>query len=115
MRPMLAFLGGAFIVLGLLGVPVASWLGFIDAALGCAAILAAALLRRGPGRYRSRAMPLVIGIVTLGAFVLGLVFDVAAWLTWWTFAFGCAFLLAPLIPPAERAGPGAGGSSDEPI
>lgn len=107
MKPVLAILGIGMIILGLIGIGTVAWLGWIDFGLGVLALIAAALLREDqrPSSIISEAF---FGIAALALWIIGLVVGAAAWLVWWTFAFGVAFLLVAAAPAAPTTGPGPG-------
>lgn len=105
MKPVLAILGIGMIILGLIGIGTSAWLGWIDFGLGILALIAAGLIREDqrPATIISEAF---FGIACLALWIIGLVVGIAAWLVWWTFAFGVAFLLVAAAPAPPTAGPG---------
>lgn len=107
MKPVLAILGIGMIILGLIGIGTVAWLGWIDFGLGVAAVIAAGLLREDQ-RPASIITEALLGVASLALWIIGLVVGAAAWLTWWTFAFGVAFLLVAAAPAPPTIGPGPG-------
>lgn len=105
MKPVLAVLGIGMIILGLVGISSVAWLGWIDVGLGVLALIAAGVLRDDQ-RTSSIVSEAALGIAALALWVVGLAVGATAWLVWWTFAFGVAFLLVAAAPSPPTAGPG---------
>ena len=106
MRPVIAILGIGMIILGLFGLAQSTWLGWLDVVLGIVALVSSGALGRSP-RNTVIGTSVGIGIATLVLWVIALSAGVVAWLTWWTFAFGVAFILASFVT-RPVVGPGAG-------
>jgi hypothetical protein len=104
-KPVLAILGIGMIILGLIGIGSVAWLGWIDFGLGCLALIEAGLLRSG-NRTITVASEAALGVACIALWIIGLAVHSAAWLVWWTFAFGIAFLLVAAAPGPRVAGPG---------
>lgn len=103
-KPVLAILGVGMIILGLIGLGSVAWLGWVDFGLGCLALVEASLLRP-ESRTLTIVSEAVIGLGCLAMWIIGLAVHSAAWLVWWTFAFGIAFLLVAAAPGPPVVGP----------
>ena len=97
MRPLLLLLGVGLAVLWAVGWSVGipawlAWLEFVGAiwAVGVGII-------PGPSRALSNGSAFVIGGGLMVLWFVALATHVGAWVTWWTFAFGVAFLVAAAI------------------
>lgn len=100
MKPVLAVLGIGMIILGLFGISRVDWLGWLDLVIGVIGLIASGALGRTP-RTTAMASQIGLGIATLVLWVIALSVGVVPWLTWWTFAFGVAFVLASFIARPE--------------
>lgn len=105
MKPVLAILGIGMIILGLIGIGTVAWLGWIDFGLGVLALVTAGLLK-DEQRAGSIISEAAFGVAALALWIIGLAVGATAWLVWWTFAFGVAFLLIAAAPAPPAAGPG---------
>jgi hypothetical protein len=96
-------LGIGLVVLFMVGLGrnATPWLTWMDgvAALGAFAIAAGALATSTSGGGAVIGLGLLLGVL----WILGLSTHAVLWLTWWTFAFSCAFLLVGLV--ASVSGP----------
>jgi hypothetical protein len=102
MKPLMALLGGGLIVLGLLGIAPVPWLGWIDVALGIAAMLAGSMLEGASASMRS-GVPVAIGVAAIVVFLVAIGVGATTWLAWWTFAFGIAFFVVSAAgAPSDR-------------
>lgn len=105
MKAILAVLGVGMIILGLVGIGSVAWLGWIDVGLGVVALIASGVLR-GDQRASNVAVEAGLGLAALALWVAGLAVGATAWLVWWTFAFGVAFLILAAAPASPPASPG---------
>jgi hypothetical protein len=105
MKPVLAVLGIGIIILGLFGLGRSDWLGWLDIVLGILALVGAGALGRA-SRNVYIASSMAIGVGALVLWIIGLAVGVVPWLVWWTFAFGCAFILASFLQPGVTGGYG---------
>jgi hypothetical protein len=106
MRPVIAILGIGMIILGLFGLGPSSWLGWLDVLLGIVALVSSGALGRAE-RNVAVGTSVGLGIAALVLWIIALSTGVVAWLAWWTFAFGVAFILTSFIT-RPVIGPGAG-------
>jgi hypothetical protein len=106
MRPVIAILGIGMIILGLFGLGQSAWLGWLDVIVGIVALVSSGALGRAD-RSMVVGSSVGLGIAALVLWIVALSAGVVAWLTWWTFAFGVAFILASFVT-RPVIGPGAG-------
>jgi hypothetical protein len=106
MRPVIAVLGIGIVILGLFGLGVSTWLGWLDIVLGVVALISSGALGRTP-RNTAVGTSVGLGVAALICWIIALVSGVVGWLTWSTFAFGVAFVLAAFItrPVMGSSGP----------
>ena len=90
-------LGVGLVVLWIVGVNHAatSWLTWMDGLAGLVSFVVAALAPSEPGRA-SAGGPGVIGFALIGLWIVGMATRATGWLTWWTFAFGCAYVVVAM-------------------
>jgi hypothetical protein len=88
------------IILGLFGISRVDWMGWIDLAIGVVALISSGALGRTP-RSTTMATQIGLGIAALVVWVVALSVGAVAWLTWWTFAFGVAFVLSSFVSRPE--------------
>ncbi len=105
MKPVLIVLGVGIIIVGLAGMRVTPWLGWLDIALGIVSFFIAAGVPQEVGRS-SMIGPVGLGVAALVLWVIGLAVGASTPLTWWTFAFGIAYFLSAGM--ALPVGPGKG-------
>lgn len=105
MKAILAVLGVGMIILGLIGIGSVAWLGWFDVGLGVVALIASGMLR-DERRTSTVVVEAGLGLAALALWVIGLAVGATAWLVWWTFAFGVAFLLVAAAPAPPPASPG---------
>jgi hypothetical protein len=106
MRAYMTFLGlGLLIVwvvaLALNVTPLVTW---IDFAVAIASLLSASLVAFD-SRAKRGGIPMVHSLVLLATWIIALAIGAQGWITWWTFVFGCAYLLvavAALTVPRLR-------------
>lgn len=91
------------VVLGLVGVGahVTPWLSWLVFAIGVLGLIGSGMVfsRVEYGRPTSGTM----GVACLVLWIIGLAARAMPWLTWWTFAFGVAFLVTAFV--AEEGEP----------
>ena len=71
-----------------------AWLTWIDGGIGVlGVIIGLAMTENSPKSLRSGG-PIILALCLFALWIIALsVTGTTAWLTWWTFGFGCAFLL----------------------
>ena len=93
-------LGAGLVILWLVGLGNNStgWLTWLDgvAAL-CAFAIAAAVIPEKVGLGARAGAPVALSLGLFVLWILALSVGATAWLAWWTFAFGCAFLILGLV------------------
>lgn len=104
MKPVLAVLGIGIIILGFFGITRVAWLGWLEVVVGVLALVASAARVPRSTEYSG----VVLGIATLILWVIALAGGVVGWLTWLTFLFGVAFILASPIANRTALPPGRG-------
>jgi hypothetical protein len=72
----------------------ASWLTWLD---GVAALIGYGVAF---GKEGARG-PILLSVGLFALWVVGIVTNGTTWQSWWTFAFGCGYLLVGLIAPSE--------------
>ncbi len=105
MKPVLAVLGIGIIILGLFGLGRSDWMGWLDIVIGIAALIASGTLGRTT-RAVGIGTTVGLGVAALVLWIIGLATGVVAWLVWWTFAFGVAFIVASFVRPTMGTGTG---------
>lgn len=88
-----------------LGSPVAApWLTWLlgVAALGSFAISAAGSEFDRDKRLRSSA-PIALSLALFGLWITAFATNVVSWMTWWTFAFACCYLVLGVAASGTRA------------
>ena len=103
MKPVLAVLGVGMIILGLVGISSVAWLGWLDVAIGAIALLESGLLGRAT-RGMTIASQAGLGIAAIALWIIALATGTVAWLAWWTFGFGVAFLVLSAVPAPQLTG-----------
>lgn len=99
-RRISALLGIGLVVLWLVGLGspyAARWLVWLD---GVAALCAFGIAGMSPQVSNKPSRIGAAVILSLGLFalwIIGLISGAAGWLVWWTFAFGCAFMVTALL------------------
>jgi hypothetical protein len=100
-------LGVGLLLLWIIGLAnhATGWLTWLNAVGAVSAFgIAAAMV---PNRTTNYAMPvggpIGLGIALFLLWIVGLSTDATGWLAWWTFAFGCGFLVTGLLAIGERS------------
>jgi len=90
-------LGVGLVVLWIVGMnhTATAWLTWMDGMAGLISFVIASLAPSEPGRA-SAGGPGVIGFGLIGLWIVARVTHATEWLTWWTFGFGCAYLIVAL-------------------
>ena len=82
------------------------WLTWLDGVAALAAFTIAALMRMGDSRAKRVGNTIGLSVCLFVLGIIGLATGALPWLSWWTFAFACAFLILGIaagnIPQAER-------------
>lgn len=85
---------GILWIVGLNDPAAPGWLTWLD---GVAALCSFAIAAAYPDTVRSRAgraaAPIVLALGLFALWIVGLATHAVAWLSWWTFAFACAYVL----------------------
>jgi hypothetical protein len=96
-------LGIGLAILWLVGLQyhASSWLTWLNgvAALGSFGI---ALMPASTPPARLASSPIVMAMALFVLWIVALAVGAEAWLAWWTFAFGAAFMLVGIIAYSER-------------
>lgn len=98
-------LGAGLIILWLVGLGnnATGWLTWLDAIGGlCAFGIAAALIPERTSMAGQVGAPIALSIGLLVLWIVGLSYGATNWLAWWTFAFGCAFMIVGLLAIGEE-------------
>src|SRR5690349_21661009 len=98
-------LGVGLVILGLAGLsgPFGSWMAWLDfvAALG-SFVIAASIMPTDLETARASS-PLILSLGLFVMWIVGLVTASAVgWLSWWNFAFACAYLILGLVANQRR-------------
>lgn len=108
-RQFSVILGIGLIVLWIAGLssPFApAWISWLDGAAGLLAFLIAGSNQQQPIGASARAQaggPLALAIGLFALWVVALSTAVIPWMTWWTFAFACAFLALSVAVMGRRS------------
>lgn len=88
-------LGVGLVILWLVGLGnhATSWLTWVDGLAALAAFGVAASVSEGMAASRAASGPLILAAALFGLWVIALFVGASHWLAWWTFAFGCGFLV----------------------
>lgn len=101
-----AVLGVGLVVLWIAGLgnpAAASWLSWLDGVAAFCAFLISGLTVKDSERTRMIAGPVFLSLFLFTLWVIGLATQTVAWQTWWTFAFGAAFLFVGISMGSARA------------
>jgi hypothetical protein len=92
------FLGCGLIVLWLAGLSghATGWLTWLDVLAALCAFGIAAVAGERMSRGFASGAPIALASALAVLWIIGLTTRASSWLTWWTFAFACAFLLLGL-------------------
>lgn len=103
MRAGLIILGLALGLLWVVGLSAgaASWLVWLDFVAAVIALLAGLIPQSAASALKGA--PFFVGIGLLVLWIIALASAVVPWMTWWTFAFGIAFLLLGIWGMAREA------------
>lgn len=74
----------------------AAWLTWLDGLAGILAFVISASIAEIPSRRAALGGPLALSIGLFALWMAGLVSSTPAWQHWWTFVFGCGFLVLAL-------------------
>lgn len=102
------FLGAGLIVLWLVGLGnhATPWLSWLVAVGGLVGLGIGAAVSGSTSTNRGFAMPvgapIGLAIALFVVWIVALSVGASAWMAWWTFAFGCAFLILGLLAIGER-------------
>ncbi len=104
-RGLMIALGIGLLILWIVGLQAGSagWLLWLDFVGGVLSIIGGAALTDAVARYGRLGEPLFLSVGLFVLWIIALAVGMAAWKTWWTFAFACAYLLVALAAGTERA------------
>jgi hypothetical protein len=99
-------LGAGLLLLWIIGLAnhATPWLTWLDAVGAVVAFgIAAAMVSHPPNYAMPVGGPIGLGIALFVLWIVGLSTNSTGWLAWWTFAFGCAFMVTGLLAIGERS------------
>jgi hypothetical protein len=90
-------LGVGLVVLWIVGMnhTATAWLTWMNGIAGLVSFVVAALAPSEEGRA-SAGGPGVIGFALVGFWIIALATHATEWLSWWTFGFGCAYIIVAM-------------------
>jgi len=93
------FLGAGLLVLAIIALLTepGSWLSWCDLVGAWAAYFVAADIKSESTRGQRVTGPMLLSLALFGAWVAAVQEEELRWLTWWTFAFACAFLILGVV------------------
>src|SRR5689334_16117282 len=104
-RGISAILGVGLVILWLMGIStsgVAGWLSWLDGAAAIwAFVIAGSATTEEIGEQRSGS-PIALSMGLFALWIIALATGTIAWMTWWTFAFACAFLALGIVAAQRR-------------
>lgn len=98
-------LGIGLVVLWICGLgspSAAGWLTWLNGVAALCAFAIASYLTPYASRGTRLGLPMTLSLGLFACWIVALTTGVVGWLTWWTFAFACAFFLVGLGGASER-------------
>jgi hypothetical protein len=89
-------LGVGLIILWLVGLSdhATGWLTWLNGIVGLVSLAAALSMPQDVSNVSASMGPYALAVGLFVFWIIGLATGATRWLTWWTFAFGCAYVLA---------------------